>query len=54
VSCGQSGAVGLHVGMKGRFYDSPDKAQEIFEKMKYFYLGHRTEGDPGGKVEEKL
>ena len=44
VSCGTNGAVGLHVGMKGRFYDSPEKARVIFEKMKYFYLGHRIDG----------
>ena len=54
VSCGQSGAVGLHVGIKGRFYDSPDEAQKTFQTMKYFYLGQRTEGDPGGKAEGKL
>jgi hypothetical protein len=43
VSCRQSVDVGLYVSINGHLYDNPDQAQEIFEKMKYFYLGHRLE-----------
>jgi hypothetical protein len=39
--------------MKGNFYDSPDKAREVFQTMKYFYLGHRVKGDDGGNVDKK-
>ena len=53
LSCEQSSTVELHVDMKGHFYDSPDKAREVFQTMKYFYLGHRIEGDVGGKVDKK-
>lgn len=53
LSCEQSSTVGLHLDMKGHFYDSPDKAREVFQTMKYFYLGHRIEPDVGGKVDKK-
>lgn len=53
VSCGQSSAVGLHVAMKGPFYDSPENTRQIFQTMKYFYLGHRLEACVGGRADKK-
>lgn len=49
VSCGYGGGVGLHVGMKGPFYEQADQAQGVFETMKCFYLGHRLAGFVPGR-----
>jgi hypothetical protein len=43
VSCRQSVVTGLHVNINVDYYDNPDEAHDIFEKMMYFYLGHRLE-----------
>lgn len=51
VSCGYGGQMGLHVRLRGHFYEDVNQARDVFEVMKCFYLGHRLDSRTMGPQE---